>query len=415
MAKIRNIVMEGATGRLGSMVLTQRAGTGTVARTLAPEVSNPKSDAQQTRRVKWANLVNFYKVSKGWMAKAYENKAANQSDYNKFMSLNANNTLVALTKDEASQGGVIAGPYTISQGSLPSVEITQLSAGDYATNISLGSLTIGSETTIADFSRTVINNNAWLKAGMQLSFISYQQQTNGVTGVPYCICGWYEVTLNINDATPLNNVMPISFAAASVDNNGKYLGTGSALSSGAFAYVVSNRVGGKLLVSTQQLTVNNNAQYNAATTRAALEAAIQSYGRGTEVFLAPGYTGDAQSQKGVNSIVSVSVNGREVMPGKYLGLSYNDINSNHPAIVINLANELDGAVTEYSVFVAERSGEKRELTGSASIVGNKFTLQNATLKTTATGSQPLTRVTFVQTDGATLDAEFSNTSGTVVE
>lgn len=405
MARIRNIVMEGATGRLGSMVLTQRAGTGTVARTLAPEVSNPKSDAQQTRRVKWANLVNFYKVSKGWMAKAFENKAANQSDYNKFMSLNANTTMVALTKDQASQGGVIAGPYTISQGSLPSIEITRLVGGSYATSLGLGSLTISASTTVADFSTALLGANSLLKEGMQLSFISYQQQRNGVTGVPYCICGWYEVTLNTSDSRLLDSVMPTSFAAATVQNSGNYLGTGPALSGGAFAYILSDRKSGKINVSTQQLVVYNNPEYETAITQTALNAAIESYGKGTDVFLAPGYTGDSQSQEGVNSVSRVIIGQTLYTPGVNV-LSCSSVIQAGEKLEIEMSSSLgDLTVTQLTAYIDVNFSRREAVNPTVS--GNKITVSN--WNTTWTGlndTRKVTSITIVLSNGKTFNVEF---------
>lgn len=406
MARIRNIVMEGATGRLGSMVLTQRAGTGTVARTLAPEVSNPKSDAQQTRRVKWANLVNIYKVSKGWMAKAFENKASNQSDYNKFMSLNANTTKVSLTKDQASQGGVIAGPYTISQGSLPSVVITKLAGGSYATNINLGNLTITEDTTVSQFSTTVLANNAWIREGYQISFISYQQLVNGVTGVPYVLCGWYEVTINKADERLLNDVMPTSFAAATVTNNGKYLGTGPSLSSGCFAYVVSTRSGGKILVSTQQLTLNNNTEYDTAITREAEEAAIASYGTTSEVFLAPGYAGGGQTQTGANGIVSAIIGSSTYLPGTNV-ISVGTLKSASGVLKVKFSNTLTGLSVTSLKINGKGAGSFTRTAQNTAVSGTEVTVNSWTtsidvLESTAV----IVDIILVMSDGKTYQAQF---------
>ncbi len=60
------------------MLYTQ--GGRTLQRELAPEVKNPKTPAQMGQRVKWANLVAFYRANASWMPKAFENKKATQSD-----------------------------------------------------------------------------------------------------------------------------------------------------------------------------------------------------------------------------------------------------------------------------------------------------------------------------------------------
>ena len=65
--------LRGASKKLGGTVLYTQGGR-TLQRELAPEVKNPKTPAQMGQRVKWANLVAFYRANAGWMPKAFENK-----------------------------------------------------------------------------------------------------------------------------------------------------------------------------------------------------------------------------------------------------------------------------------------------------------------------------------------------------
>lgn len=241
-----------------------------------------RTELQQSQRAKWGNLVNFYKLSKGWMKKAYENRKANQSDYNRFMQLNTAFARVYLTKDMYAQGGCVVDAFRISEGSLRSIQVLEID-GKYLTDLSLGSLSITKETTIGEFSEALIENNNHLHNNMQISFISYQQDVNQF-GTPQLICTPYEVTLDTDSTAILRNFLPV-FCSQSVEG---FLGTNNNVSVGAFAYVLSESVAGKTLVSTQMLTTNNSALLDQFTSNDAIANSIASYGVDADVFLSSG-------------------------------------------------------------------------------------------------------------------------------
>ena len=62
MAVLQNMWLRGAKKKLGGTVLYTQGGR-TLQRELAPEVKNPKTPAQMGQRVKWANLVAFYRAN----------------------------------------------------------------------------------------------------------------------------------------------------------------------------------------------------------------------------------------------------------------------------------------------------------------------------------------------------------------
>ena len=72
-------------GKLGNIVLRVRKGQ-TVESKYQPNVNNPRTFAQCRQRALFANAVKFYKSAIARMFKfAFEDKAANESDYNAFM------------------------------------------------------------------------------------------------------------------------------------------------------------------------------------------------------------------------------------------------------------------------------------------------------------------------------------------
>lgn len=240
-----------------------------------------RTEAQQSRRVKWSNLVNFYKLSKSWMPKAFESKKKGQSDYNRFMSINLPFSSVALTRDEALQGACVVEPFVISQGSLRTIEVTR--SGDaFKTNISIGEDYVPEDITVSNFTRILTANNTFIEEGMQLSVVSYQQFTNSA-GIPQCTCAFYEVTLDPNNTEELIKYIPDFF----YHDDGSGVLTAVDVSTGCFAYILSDQRDGKVRVSSQTLINNNSsmiALYSSASQR---QQSINSYGVDTEVVLSP--------------------------------------------------------------------------------------------------------------------------------
>lgn len=297
MAKYSGILQGKVRGKIGGIVFTEVAGVGTVGREYVAKPSNPKSYAQQVRRVMLSNLVNAYKAGEGWMKAAFETKKAGQSDYNRFVSLNLNRSRIALTKEQAANGSCVIAQYDVSEGTLPSIVLNKMGDRHWSTNIALGTLQIDANTTVAEFSEAVISNNAHILAGMQITYVSYMQTIDDVTGFPRVICTPYELTLDVNSQELLNDYLPVSFAAASIGSQSKFLGTGATLADGAFAYILSSRVGGKIKVSSQRLQLVMNSIYREYARDAQVQLAVQSYGASADALLAPGSVSAASTPR----------------------------------------------------------------------------------------------------------------------
>lgn len=312
-----------------------------------------RSEAQQNRRVLWANLVNFYKVSAGWMPKAFETKKPNQSDYNKFMQVNVGVGRVALTKAESQAGAVVADEFIVSQGSLPSIKIDKVGLS-WRTNLAIGDLTIGTTTTNAQLTEALVANNAHVRAGMQLSFVSYQQSVDAL-GTPRLICRCYEITLDPNSSDLVRDFIP-DFGSTSSEG---YLGTSANVSVGGFVYILSELNNGVLRVSTQQLVANNGAllqQYTGAVQR---QRAIDSYGVDSEVILSPTGTISQTAEQQPQYIQYVLIGSVRYNAGDYYGVA-SALKSKDITIYMSSTNNL----TEASAVVTTTSGGEAELTVS---------------------------------------------------
>lgn len=303
MAIVKNFWLKGSKKRLGGAVLYQAMGQ-TRSRELASEVSNPRTAAQMSQRIKWSNLVNFYRANASWMRYAFENKKSNQSEYNAFMSKNVSGSPIALTKDMAASGAVVVYPYQLTQGSLPSVEWlnapTELQSNIF---INPGSTT-DEYIEVGEFSDALLNNNAGLREGDQLSFIRITQLTNSSTGYPYVIVRKYELILDRQSGESLNKYWPIELFSTRDIGDNTVLTINKENRQGGFCMIISRTTGGRTFVSSQTLVPVNMepiiANYSSSS---AIQAAIDSYGESSDAFLS-----SVSARTIDNAPVSLSIN-----------------------------------------------------------------------------------------------------------
>lgn len=369
MAVLQNLWIRGGKQRLGGVVLYQMNGQ-TLARELAPQVANPRTTAQMRQRVKLSNLVAFYKANKVWMRNAFEDKAQRESDYNAFVAANIGNTLVALTKSEVASGAAVAAPYQITRGSILSIEHT-LQGTTIKTNLNLGNFQIASGTTIGALSTAILNNNLTLSEGMQLSLIVNVQQAGQASQQPYIVVRVYEFLLNRSSSEPLTNYFPdsVTSVAAGTGNYALALNTTTYAEGGA-TFILSHSVGGVTRVSSQRLQLfGSQSIYNAHTTAAAMQAAIDSYGVGGDVFLDTNNANALLDVLGTMTILSMTIDDVTYMAG-------DDITSVNggDSIIFNLSQQVpEGAVVSAIMDFVDGAGEIPLTAVTAS--GNRVTAE----------------------------------------
>lgn len=319
MAIVKNFWLKNQQKKLAGMVLYQAMGQ-TRSRELAAEVSNPRTIDQMGQRVKWANLVNFYRANKSWMKFAFETKPTNRTDYNQFMSLNVASSRIYLPKGIANQGGCVVDNYVMTQGSLPSIEVTKVASG-WETNLFLeANFEIEETTTVAELSQSLLASNPALREGDQISFIRLTQQTNSNTGVPYVVVRKYEIIINSSDLRFVSAFLPMDYITYSGTAQGNCIFVTDSGNAGGFLLILSRTTGGKTYVSTQSVIVANNAAtIEAYSSSNALQTAIDSYGDSTEPFLSS-TTANQNSQAPVSvSVLAVVGDKGNAVPGELYG------------------------------------------------------------------------------------------------
>ena len=301
---ILNGIIKKMTGSAGQLTFKTVNGQ-TVVSEKVTVVKNARTAGQQRQRMKWVNIIRMYSGIAPLLKNGFEKKMAQQSDYNMFVRLNSAASPVYLTKSEADGGGCIAAPYQITQGSLPSIVVSGEGA-EAKTDIALGSLTISASTTVAEFAKAVVDNNADFDYGDQISFYDVLQRVNAETQIPYCKFSASCVVLDKNSTVKLLDLVnKAGFASV-----GGVLAHGEDEGDGVFAWVHSRYDGGKTRVSTQFL-INNNSRLDDYRSDDAYAEACKSYGGVSTVFLQPDGTGVVSN----GTSGSGSTSGSQTPPG----------------------------------------------------------------------------------------------------
>jgi hypothetical protein len=290
MAKFTGLLRK-QVGSIGDLTFKQVGGVTIVSEKIT-QMTNPRTDAQMRVRTRWNNIVAMYKGIRPLLNRGFENKGTGLSDFNMFMKINMQKTPVYLTKQQVAGGACVAAPYQITQGSLPAIVISG-TGNNSATDIYLGSLTIGGSTTVAEFSQAVVNNNADYKYGDQISYFEITQKTNAETGIPYCQFEAKKVVLDAADTSVLWDVA----GRAGFYGQDSMLGHYGASFVGAFGWVHSRKSSGKTLVSSQSLVAVNETILAEHQGELAYNLSKSSYGVTQEVFLSP----DAEATSGGTS------------------------------------------------------------------------------------------------------------------
>lgn len=287
MAVTRNNLSMKMNGKVGAYSFYTSTGGRQVAR-IANNSSNygetaKRTVAMQTRRSRWGNLVSFYSANKDLMARAYERKAANISDYNRFMQLNIPLASVSLVKDDFMRGMAILQEYVIADGSLPEIDVAEVQEDGCVFNLLTKIDGEFADKTIGQVSLDLLDNNPQLQQGDQLTFVSYTNAgtTPSTIRIYRHLC---EMTIDTKSAVSFGS---LKYANIIAGNGLKVVIAGQGDVFGQ-AIIHSRSVGGSLLVSRAKITLNSDTLVRQFSAPEAVKKAIDSYGVDVEKLLEPG-------------------------------------------------------------------------------------------------------------------------------
>lgn len=268
--------------RRGEQVVRQRKNSSNYGEEASRSIS------QQSRRILWSNLVNFYRVNQSWMQKAFESLKAGQTIYNRFMQLNIDKSQVALTKQEAFAGACLADAFTVSDGKLPAIRYAATSEGITPVYINTGDITSITGVTLGQLSAAIIEYNTYFQDGDNIAWVFFVQNYE-VGDVPRVVPNYMEITLNTESTTQLSDIPAFGFEWVTI--SGRKLAAGSLVDTGGYAgfVCIHTRRGNGLQVSPQKIFMTDTTQRDQFSSVAQQKAAIDSYGVDAEVPLQPSF------------------------------------------------------------------------------------------------------------------------------
>ena len=274
------------TGRVGAYSYYTTTGGRQIAR-VAQNSSNygesaTRTEPQQMRRSKWGNLVNFYKLNKTFFRRAFESKSSNQSDYNKFMSVNLPTARVALTKNDYSLGGCVLDGFRVSEGSLRGIT-DSYKAGQLKSVIECSFSGALTSKTVGELSTDLLANNSFLMEGDQITYV-YWRQFVTVDRVPRFYSEYFEITLDKSSTVPMSSLPNSDLVGA---ENGFLFGEMD-YEGALAAFVLTRQSQGSLQVSTETAILNSDLYLRQWTGEEAEKKAIASYGVDNTAMLEPG-------------------------------------------------------------------------------------------------------------------------------
>lgn len=366
------------SGKLGDLVFFRRKGE-QVSRAYIKKVPNPNTRAQVRQRSSLTNIIRLYQASPSFFASAFQNKKVGQSDYNALVSLNLRSGVrIYLPKEMADNGGGVVAPYIISQGSLQPIIVSGQGV-NAVTNIAVGAdFEITEDTTVAQLSAAILNNNTFVNAGDQLSYLSIEQYT--YMDYPRLRARKYELVIDTADNTPVFSVMP----EQAVNVSGGFLAHGALVYSGAFAWVLSRVVNGSLHVSKQSLIVTDDSLYADYIGDAAITRAETSYMATSGVFLDPNDSSDGTSAvpSVIASIARVELQGTRLV-------------ANGSPITLAAAGSIAAGALELT------GSGLSEVTSVSLTAGNGTTTQTVAVPVTAAGDTQLSNTAAITLTGLT--------------
>ena len=314
MAKIRvstNPLYKGGAGgysfyvRSGEQVVRQRKNNSNYGETAS------RTFPQMVRRVKWSNLVNMYKVMKSWMPKAFENKNAGQTDYNLFMSLNANSVQSALTRDMSLADNCVIEPVQVSRGTLLSIGLEAITASNlYKTSIKLTTAITGA-TTVAELAQDIISNNAGWVANDNLAVVKFINYIEPRVEWPVATNAYAELTLNLSDNRTLSQVPGINGMFDKSDDNFLTIDVNKTNEVGCVA-IHTRKETSSLAVSSQNIVMLTDSIIQQFSGEAWVLSCIETYGLDSEVPLDPSFKDDIITRVTAND---VAVSNAETLTG----------------------------------------------------------------------------------------------------
>lgn len=283
-----NMLLGHARGKVGSLVFSRVKGQQTTrARNFSP--ANPRTASQMYQRALFSDAVKFFtRGRRNLFQFAFEDKKANESDYNAFMRNNAKRGVVISKEAFDLYGYPALGNWLMTKGSLqPIVPAIQGTGGPYLRIVKPTS--IMQIATVGELSRFIVDGDQWLDGDI-ITFVTIVfGPTSGIPAVTPpadSLTNWQiaQIQLDLTSNQPVSDfgVVPTFIAPETAGETGDLTLTQTIDGTkGDRAYVIvhSRNTATGLRVSTQELQYTAAAEQviEAARARSYVDAVVESW------------------------------------------------------------------------------------------------------------------------------------------
>ena len=288
-----------ARGKVGNVVYRVRKGQ-EIASAHQPNVNNPRTVTQIAQRIKFSVAVKFYKSAIAKMFKfGFEDKGANESDYNAFMRHNTTSAMILKRMQyDSTYYPAIGENWVMSYGSLPTHEVNAGMDRPYlAANGLTGALAGGSvkfaDCTISAISNWLVTNYGY-QNGDLFTIFRVDSHWSDINEELIQEPTWevVQIRCNTNNYNRYKDVYEVSPLASDLifDDAANALYLGEFKDTACGYAVIHSRQGQKLLVSTQELVLNDAALniYASSFEQPFYNEALYSWGATTDAVLQGG-------------------------------------------------------------------------------------------------------------------------------
>lgn len=282
-----NVLLGMARGAVGDVVFSRLKGQ-QVARARNRQPANPRTSSQMYQRALFTDAVKFYtRGRRNLFQFAFENKKANESDYNAFMRENAKRGVVISKAAFDNYGYPALGNFIMSKGTLPPMVESSLTNKGMTIEKIFSATEAPAVATLGDISKILIDGVDTL-AGDIITFVTIVVNDNtnvpsvdGVGGNTTWVIN--QIQLDSNSTQPL---IDYGLTAAQVFSEGSAVvnvtqGIDTILNTTIAAGVVihSRNTANGVRVSTEELQLNSVATtaIDAARQRSYIDAVVESW------------------------------------------------------------------------------------------------------------------------------------------
>jgi len=288
-----------ARGKVGNVVYRVRKGQ-EVASAHQPNVANPRTVTQIAQRIKFSVSVKFYKSAIAKMFKfAFEDKGAHESDYNAFMRHNTTSAMILKRMQyDSTYYPAIGENWTLSFGSLTPHEVNAGMERPYVAALGLTGALAGGNVKFADCTISAISNwlvtNYGYQNGDLFTIVRVDSHWSDINEELIQEPSWevVQIRCNTNNYNRYKDVYDVSPLASDLvfDDAASALYLGEFKDTACGYAVIHSRQGQKLLVSTQELVLNDAALniYSSSFEQPYYNEALYSWGATTDAVLQGG-------------------------------------------------------------------------------------------------------------------------------